>query len=53
MVTYKPVKTEHGTVQLFAMWTLTARKVIQSLLEEQGIVPADGLNDGSSERPTR
>lgn len=53
MVTYKPVKTEHGTVQLFAMWTLTARKVIQSLLEEQGIVPADGVNDGSSERPTR
>lgn len=53
MVTYKPVKTEHGTVQLFAMWTLTARKVIQSLLEEQGIVPADGVNAGSSERPTR
>lgn len=53
MVTYKPVKTEHGTVQLFAMWTLTARKVIQSLLEEQGIVPAAGMNVGSSERPTR
>lgn len=53
MVSYKPVKTEKGTVQLFAMWTLTARKVIQSLLEEQGIVPADGVNVGSSERPTR
>nr|DAI74402.1 MAG TPA: Helix-turn-helix XRE-family like protein [Caudoviricetes sp.] len=53
MVTYQPVKTEHGTVQLFAMWTLTARKVIQSLLEEQGIVPAAGMNVGSSERPTR
>lgn len=35
MVTYKPVKTEHGTVRLFAMWTLTARKVIQSLLPLQ------------------
>jgi len=53
MVTYKPVKTENGTVRLFAMWTLTARKVIQSLLEEQGIVPATGVNVGSSERPTR
>lgn len=53
MVTYKPVKTENGTVRLFAMWTLTARKVIQSLLAEQGIVPADGVNVGSSERPTR
>lgn len=53
MVTYKPVKTEHGTVRLFAMWMLTARKVIQSLLAEQGIVPADGENVGSSERPTR
>ena len=53
MVTYKPVKTENGTVRLFAMWTLTARKVIQSLLAEQGIVPADGVHVGSSERPTR
>lgn len=53
MVTYKPVKTENGTVRLFAMWTLTARKVIQSLLEEQGIVPTAGVNVGSSERPTR
>ena len=53
MVTYQPVKTERGTVQLFAMWTLTARKVIHSLLEEQGIVPTDGVNVGSSERPTR
>lgn len=54
MVTYKPVKTENGTVRLlFAMWTLTARKVIQSLLEEQGIVSATGVNVGSSERPTR
>lgn len=53
MVTYKPVKTEKGTVRLFAMWTLTARKVIQSLLAEQGIVPADGVNVGASERPTR
>lgn len=26
MVTYKPVKTEHGTVRLFAMWTLTGAK---------------------------
>lgn len=53
MVTYRPVKTERGTVRLFAMWTLPARKVIQSLLAEQGIVPSDGVNVGSSERPTR
>lgn len=53
MVTYKPVKTEHGTVRLFAMWTLTARKVIQALLAEQGVTPADGVNVGSAERPTR
>lgn len=53
MAIYKPVKTESGTVRLFALWTLSGRKVIQSLLEEQGILPADGVKVGSSERPIK
>ena len=42
MVLYKPVKTERGTVRLFALWTIQGRRAIHELLSARGLLPAAG-----------